>query len=312
MLLSIVIPVFNMEEYLPRCLRSCMAQGPGTQIVVVNDGSTDASLQIAEEMLREWPESSIISQENQGLSAARNAGLEAASGDYVWFVDSDDHIAREAAALIREAAAGMPDVIPVRMRNDGEDRDRNVIPQSAASGRDILLDDKFLSGAPFYVYRRRFLLDEGLRFYPGIYHEDNEFTPRMLYRARSAKVIPQALYFVFRSPGSITRSRRPKKAFDCLEVAESLLDFRNLKVRDAGVRKVFDRRISVLINDALFEITENGKEDQDRFDEILGERRRILAPLKRSSLKYRIEAFLFGLFPGRYCAIYKLLKRAGR
>ncbi|MBR1870089.1 MAG: glycosyltransferase family 2 protein [Bacteroidales bacterium] len=79
MLLSIVIPVFNMEEYLPRCLRSCMAQGPGTQIVVVNDGSTDASLQIAEEMLREWPESRIISQENQGLSAARNAGLEAAS-----------------------------------------------------------------------------------------------------------------------------------------------------------------------------------------------------------------------------------------
>ncbi len=311
MFLSIVIPVYNMEEYLPRCLQSCMAAGAGSEIIIVNDGSTDSSLKIAGEMLEGWPEHRIISQPNQGLSAARNAGLEAASGDYVWFVDSDDHIAPDAVSLIAGASAGRPDVIPIRTRNDGEDADRNIIPESAASGRDVLLDDKFLSGAPFYVYRRQFLMDEGLRFRPGIYHEDNEFTPRMLYCARSAKVIPEALYFVFRSPGSITRSRRPKKAFDCLTVAESLLDFQNARAVEADVRKVFDRRISVLVNDALYEIIENGKEEQDRFDKALSERKRLFGPLRRSSLKYRIEAVLFGLFPGKYCAVYKFMKRLG-
>ena len=311
MLLSIVIPVFNMEEYLPRCLQSCMAAASGIEIIIVNDGSTDGSLQIAERMLEGRPDCLIISQPNQGVSTARNVGLEAASGDYVWFVDSDDHISPEAFRLIREAAAGMPDVIPIKKRFDGEETDGNIISGVANSGREVLLDDKFLCGAPLYVYRRMFLLDEGLRYLPGIYHEDNEFIPRMLYLARSAKVITEPIYFVFRSPGSITRSRRPKKAFDCLTVAESLLDFQNARAVEADVRKVFDRRISVLVNDALYEIIENGKEEQDRFDKALSEKKRLFGPLRRSSLKYRIEAMLFGLFPGKYCAVYKFMKRLG-
>ena len=94
--LSIIIPVYNVEQYLPRCLDSVLQQDipyEEYEVIVVNDGSPDSSLAIAESYARRYPNVKVVTRQNGGLSAARNTGLEYAKGEYVWFVDTDDRIA---------------------------------------------------------------------------------------------------------------------------------------------------------------------------------------------------------------------------
>lgn len=91
-LVSIVVPVYNVEKYLPKCLNSLVNQTyTHTEIVVVNDGSTDGSLQILKEFADKDPRIKIVNKPNGGLSSARNAGVAVASGEYIWHVDSDDY-----------------------------------------------------------------------------------------------------------------------------------------------------------------------------------------------------------------------------
>ena len=95
MILSIIIPVYNVEKYVEKCIRSCENQDipkENYEVIVVNDGSPDGSLAIVERLANEFSNIKVINQENKGLSMARNTGLEAAKGEYVWFVDSDDWI----------------------------------------------------------------------------------------------------------------------------------------------------------------------------------------------------------------------------
>ena len=91
MTLSIIIPVYNVESYLAQCLDSVLVDNNFTgQVICVNDGSTDGSLAILEQYAAKHDNIEIITQANAGLSAARNTGLNAANGDYVFFMDSDD------------------------------------------------------------------------------------------------------------------------------------------------------------------------------------------------------------------------------
>ena len=96
MKLSLIIPVYNVEQYIGRCLQSCLSQANVTaedyELVIVNDGTKDNSMQVVEEMTRGCTNITVINQHNQGLSMARNVGLKAAKGEYVWFIDSDDWI----------------------------------------------------------------------------------------------------------------------------------------------------------------------------------------------------------------------------
>ena len=91
MKLSLIIPVYNVEQYISRCLQSCLYQPHVTaddyELVIVNDGTRDDSMAIVEEQTKGLPNVTIINQHNQGLSMARNAGLRAAQGEYIWFID---------------------------------------------------------------------------------------------------------------------------------------------------------------------------------------------------------------------------------
>ena len=96
MKISLIIPVYTVEQYIGRCLQSCLCQphvaADGYVLVIVNDGTKDSSMHVVEGMTRDYTTVTIINQHNQGLSMARNAGLKAAKGEYVWFIDSDDWI----------------------------------------------------------------------------------------------------------------------------------------------------------------------------------------------------------------------------
>lgn len=315
MKLSIILTVYNKEAYLHRAFSALLCQEvvnrEAFEVLVINDGSTDGSLTICEEYAKKDNRVRIITQTNQGLSMARNNGVDVAHGDYVWFVDADDIISSKAVNLICEAAKNNPDIIPIYAKTDGVDRVRNAVDINANTGVDILLGGNWEPCGVFNVFNRSFLKDNNLRFFPGIYHEDFEFTPRMLYCAKTVKVIPQTLYIVYRDPDSITQVPRPQRAFDYLIVAERLGDFvKSNCEEDTVIGNTIESCASVAINNAFNIICQNGKEEQAAFNKAFYEKHTtFIQSLKKGNLKkYQIEAFLFGVFPRHAVLIYNFLK----
>lgn len=104
-MLSIIVPVYNTEKYIKNCLESLLNQDIDKsmyEIICINDGSTDGSLMILQEYVKKYDNIILIDKENEGVSIARNVGMEKAKGDYVWFIDADDWIARECLGVIKQ------------------------------------------------------------------------------------------------------------------------------------------------------------------------------------------------------------------
>lgn len=316
MRLTIVLTIYNKEQYIRRAIDSLLNQentdGDDYEVLAINDGSTDGSEVIAKEYALKDKRIRIINQPNQGLSIARNNGVDFANGDYIWFVDADDTIASNAVSLICKAIEDCPDIIPIYAITEGTDIVRNKVSVNPKNGREILIDGKWEHCGVFNVLRKEFLRDNNLRFYPGIYHEDSEFTPRMLYAAKSVKVIPQILYYVYRDPNSITQVPKAKRAYDYLLVAERIHDFiYNNNEEKTQVGKAVFNSMSVCINYAMLIICQNDKNEQKKFNqEFYNKKAKLLDILLSSSvIKFRIESILFGLFPKQYVGLYQLMKR---
>lgn len=312
--LSIIVTVYNKEQYLAKCLESCLNQENARQddyeIVVINDGSTDNSLTLLEEYAEKHSIIKLVNQQNQGLSMSRNNGVDLALGEYVWFVDADDVIAPNSVGLLLDAISQSPDIIPIYAQTEGIDKIRNHIPESVKTGRELLLTNKWTHCGPFYIYRRDFLISNNLKYYPGIYHEDSELTPRLLYMANKVIVVPHVLYTVFRDPESITQKPRIKRAYDNVFVCTRLFDFRESHIKsDSELLEVYDYQISELLNNSLFIINKFDKSEQQKYNDYLFENKKVLVVLRNSLPKYRIEWALFKLFPKKYVQVYRLLKK---
>jgi len=105
--LSIIIPVYNVEEYIDRCLQNIFKQGISTndyEVILVNDGSTDKSVEIANKHKKARPNIHIIHQENSGPGVARNTGIDNAKGDYIYFLDADDYLIENSLAMLLDCA----------------------------------------------------------------------------------------------------------------------------------------------------------------------------------------------------------------
>lgn len=311
--LSIIIPVYNTEKYVRRCIDSCMSQTLNDneyEIVVVNDGSSDKSIELLTKHYGNKANVIIISQENKGLSGARNTGLKNAKGDYIWFVDSDDwievnclkkitHLCKENELdILQFCAANIINETPQRRfyrRNTGE----------IVEGKECL-KKRFPFCAPFSIYKRDFLINNNLWFYEGIYHEDNEFTPRVYYCAKRVGAIDDVLYYVYQNPNSITRTVNPKKSTDCIVVMNSLDDFS--KNVDEVSKTSFSNIITSVMNVALHDTLCLQKKDKKIFIALLKKNAHLFRHLKQSSSwVYRIEGFLLTIFRNNPISIYKLL-----
>lgn len=203
--LSIVIAMYNIEEYIASCLQSCLNQEGVSpidyEVIVVNDGATDNSLQVAEATLKGVSNARIVTRRNGGLSEARNTGLLESNGDYVWFVDGDDMIDKNAISnLLKYISQSKADIYLCNCSTyDGErilKSSHFPSDYSGMSGRQI--HNEFRQILPMMAWlsicRRDFLIQNQLKFYPRILHEDLEFSIRAHHLAQSIVCVEEALY----------------------------------------------------------------------------------------------------------------------
>ena len=318
MTLSIVIPVFNTEAWLPRCLESVVSQGipqEALEIVIVNDGSTDGSAAVAAEFAAAHPNVRVLTQPNSGLSAARNAGLSAATGQYVWFVDSDDRVAPGSIAAILDVCRSLsPDVVALGSARESQAGVRPdgyykaELAGSILSGRGQMRRGLLLSVcSPFYVFRRRFLADGRFSFLPGILHEDEEFTPRVLYATEKVAFLPQVCYVAYAREGSITRKANPKRSDDLITVAGRLNEHATALSRED--RYLFSRQVTDVLNAAMKLSRDYSPEECTRLQAKLYENRGLFVHLTRCRIpKFVLEGCLLRLFPRHSLGIYRFLQ----
>lgn len=255
MQLSIIVPIYNVAPYLRKCVDSLLAQDISDyEIILVDDGSTDGSSDIADAIqseakgteireadilastpytLHHTPEIKVIHQTNAGLSAARNTGIAAATGDYIMFVDSDDYLQPNTlGALMEQVERDNLDVLRFNYQKVNEQYE--VFLPFKDAKRDVDYSEDIVDGETFlnkrlgpgcYAWQfvlRRELLDTCL-FTPNIYFEDTDWTPRMLIKAKRVASTPLVVYNYLWRQGSITLPTEPHKREKVLRDKMSLL-----------------------------------------------------------------------------------------
>lgn len=224
-LLSVVIPAYNVAEYIAECLTSVISQSyTNLEIIVVDDGSTDASMQIVAGFAKYDKRISVIQLENGGNGRARNIGINVAKGEYLTFADSDDVVAPGAYALMMTAikTSGSDFVVGSSMRLIGKKLQSTKISshmhakeRTGISINDFpdILDDVFLWNK---VFKKSFWDAQVAPIPEGVLYEDQETTARAFVRARSFDVLEEIVYFWRqRSDGSsITQGKRAQKDID--------------------------------------------------------------------------------------------------
>ena len=281
MKLSIIVPIYNVAPYLRKCVDSLLVQNIGDyEIILVDDGSTDDSGTIADEIVREvmgnrqWaiddetnsqspiansPTLRVIHQENAGLSAARNSGINVATGDYIMFVDSDDYLQPNVlGALMEQVEREHLDVLRFRYQNvrengevfvphEGMKTDYNNYSSEPTDGLTFLNDRMWVQCYVVqFLVRREIVLQEW--FTPGIYFEDTDWTPRMLLCANRVASTDLVVYNYLWREGSITLCQKDiAKQRKQLQDKMGLLGRLNLWGNAVSDRRWFDSMISSLV-----------------------------------------------------------------
>ena len=231
---SVIVPVYNAEKYLSPCIESVLNQSSDSnfEIILVNDGSRDGSAAICDRYAAQDTRIHVIHQQNQGVSAARNAGLDAAAGQYVLFLDSDDIWDSKLLEHMDRFAADGADMIEFGSCCFIDDqitrRDIPVCISTGESGFDYVSRHEKEGvmvnvSACMVAFRRTFLLDNGLRFTLDIsYGEDFYFCMQCLKAAHSVFTVPEMLYWYRMNQTSVTHVPSLKNIRDVLTVTAAI------------------------------------------------------------------------------------------
>lgn len=241
MLVSIIIPVYNVEKYLDKCVTSVLNQSyRNIEVILINDGSIDKSLEICKELQRSDNRVKVIDKENGGLSSARNAGLKQALGEYVLFLDSDDYYddIDGLNQLILSLTKEKVDVLNFHYKKYFEESrefqkvfsDVNISEfYSLRSYNERLLwlisNSQYIASACNKLIKRELLIDNNLFFEDGLLSEDIEWTLKLAICSKSIGIHNSDFYVYRQRSNSITHTVSDKHIHDLFYILENLLSF---------------------------------------------------------------------------------------
>ena len=308
---SIIVPVYNVAQYLDRCLTSLTGQTyKNFEIILVDDGSTDTSGELCDAWQNRDYRVKAFHKTNGGLSDARNYGMQRASGEYVCFIDSDDWLdLRFLEVMLKALKDTGSDVVECDyMCTDGNEQipDDNQAPCSyeVFAGKECFrrfLTNHFFVSVCNKLYRKSIL--EGQPFYKGVYHEDEFWTYKIFSRAQKACRLHYTGYFYYQRHGSIMNSKpSQKKITDAFAAGKERIDFIELHYSEfASVG------YSKMMYTCMYLFNEARRSDIPQklaLQEELAAYFHIMFVKYLKSRQYQKEMwrfFLFFFFPNRYC-----------
>lgn len=288
-LITVIVPVFNVEAYLEKCIRSILSQNyRKLEIILVDDGSSDLCGEFCDRYLKRDSRIQVVHKKNGGLSSARNAGLEVTSGDYVGFVDSDDYIEPEMYETLLEGIEKNKSDIAICGYNrvDGEGNVISSVTYSdAALSRNQAFEMLCQGNVYFAIVCNKLFRSEVVgnkRFMMGKIHED-EFIIHHLYgEAGLITTVSQALYNYLYRPSSIMgMERKSLKEFDGVEADLDRVAWMNSK----GEFHFGSRTIIQAINDYYFALDNCDKSDPNASYRASKCRKEILSCISNSHTK---------------------------
>lgn len=319
MILSFVVPTYNVEEFLAECLDSLLNQDLSRdlyEIIVINDGSTDQSLSIAERYAEHNSNIKIISQKNSGLSMSRNRGVQEVSGKYIWFIDSDDWITADCLQKIigKIEHNDFPDMVAIsRLKYLSNERIEKYIENSTdgISGKEFLYKRIYQAPAQCYLFKKEFLKNHNLTFKSGIYHEDAEFTPRALFYANRIVFVSDIIYFHRHREKSITTLANYKRCDDLIIVAESLNSFKLQNCKIEKDKDIFDLIIAYTLIYLFSVLHEFGNDKKSiEFISKLREKSEITKSLLRSKKNnFKMGYYMLKISPILFWKFYSIMEK---
>ena len=230
---TVIVPVYNVEAYLEKCVQSILAQTePDFELLLVDDGSTDHSGALCDQLAQKDPRIQVIHQQNQGLGGARNTGIQAAAGDWVLLVDSDDWI--EPELLEKTLEAGLreeADLVMFGFRSvDEQGNTLQTFVEDVPTDQGLTLKDHpdLLMTAPSAwrrLYRRELLSRTGILYPPRVWYEDIRTTPKLLAAASRVVFLSYVGYDYLSRTGSITKNQNADRNREILWAFDDLLPY---------------------------------------------------------------------------------------
>ncbi len=228
MRLSIIIPVYNVEKYISKCLDSILNQDlffNDYEIIIINDGSTDDSLRIAEKYATGNSNIRVINRVNGGVGSARNCGMDNATGKYIYFIDPDDYLHENCLKTLVETCeredldiltflTGPFSPVPLKIEALSETISRKVINNDKLlspilTGEKYVTEFKFRNEVWWYLIRREFLIESKVQFIENHWLEDAIFTTELLLKAKRIAHLKLDAHVYMTIPGSAMTSKEP-------------------------------------------------------------------------------------------------------
>jgi len=316
--LSIIIPVFNAENTLKRCLDSVLQQKDDElEIVVINDGSKDLSDEIMQEYKLRYPEIiSYYKKQNTGVADTRNYGIAKAKGKYIMFLDSDDYIDIDLYSIIKQYIEKNIELIKFKLQR--VDENNNIIEKvtgpifEQTTGEEgfkyLYASDVLLDSPCVYVMKKDIFIRNKLLFNVGTEHEDFGLIPFVIVLASSMISIDFYGYQYVQSNGSITRNndynKTKKKAYDALKQYDEAL----IKIEKYNINKNTADYLKIYYTNAILLKTETleDKDQKQYINEI--KKRRMIKNIKSSNIKQLLRKIVLLLSIKQYLKFRKKVK----
>lgn len=309
--ISIIVPIYNVEKYIARCIDSILAQNyENLELILVNDGSTDGVETIINTYLEKYPNIiKYIKKENTGLSDTRNIGIQKSTGEYIMFVDSDDYL--EPNLLTRLIPYIHQNIELIKFKTQKVKENGEIIGLMNGPVFDITtgeeafskmcFEDELMETAWLYLYKSKLLKENNFEFAKGLYHEDFGLIPLVILKAKTFVSTDLCGYNYVQSSNSITRTQDYKKTIKKLN--DLLVHYDNIvnKIEQYDIKSKTKEDVKIFCtNSILLSINNLEKRDRKNFIKEIKKRKmtsniKVRNPkqlLKRILLKLSIPLYL--------------------
>ena len=297
--ISVIVPVYNTEKYLKKCLDSIVNQTyQELEVIIVNDGSTDNSQEIIDEYVKKFPDKiKGFKKKNGGLSSARNYGISKAGGDYIAFVDSDDYIDTNLFNQLKSEVDKQVDLIKFKLikvnsKYEGIEKIKGPVFE-AKSGKEafnlLVFNDVLLEPACLYLYKRNLFTKNKFQFAVDMYHEDFGLIPIIMISSCLVSSLNVYGYYYVQVDNSITRneeySKTVKRANDLLIHYDNMIEFIKRKSIDEETIRNIKQYYT---NSILIAAKKLEKEDRNKYISEI-KKRKLVKNIKITSIKSLIK-----------------------